>query len=676
MKTKHGTLGLLLLLALAACQGRYDDPVETQNLASQQPIVSEELQAVDSLMWQQPDSALALLLPWFDTCGDAMLASPKDPAGETALETHSMRLYNRHYAHLLLAELLYKNDYAQANREALLDAVAYFDSLVRQAPPTPPLKGGRGDSRHTPQNPTDNLVFLSARAHYINGVGYYEQDSVVEACEEYIRALETMENHFEEADIMGHRARFMAYTYNRLGDMFSEQFMMESAVQCYEGALVYCKIEPTSPQGVSNILFRIGQQYDMDEKKDKAREYYGMALEEMPSSESISYRDLATLKALSDYRVGEGIEQSLNVLRQIVTQADDESERLTRFMAIGDIFYEEGMYDSALFYLEPVYYYSKDRLSQIQAAEFLRVIYDSIGDRENLNQCLRFLAIYKQSDGQNKAMVSRLEDTFNGYRDQKQGKQVESERAKAVKKAMSVIIPIAVSVVFIIVLLLMQRSKRLLKKQQAESDRKLGETEQEYEMELRLWQAEAERTLKDSEKKHKEEMEDVRKTHQKEQETLWRSLRQREKRMEALEKALYMQRDNAEQQRVSFLEESICRKINNSVRSLHVTARDGSRKNVALCDEDAVALREAVLSHYPSFESVLMGKNPKMGKNDMLLCQLYLLGLDERQIAVLQCKSYSAIKKRAKALEKSLGIDEKLSDYLLKNSSFQETPQA
>ena len=662
-----------MLLALAACQGRYDDPVETQNLVSLQPVVSEELQAVDSLMWQRPDSALALLLPWFDTCGDAMLASPKDPAGETALETHSMRLYNRHYAHLLLAELLYKNDYAQANREALLDAVAYFDSLVRQAPPTPPLKGGRGDSRHTPQNPTDNLVFLSARAHYINGVGYYEQDSVVEACEEYIRALETMENHFEEADIMGHRARFMAYTYNRLGDMFSEQFMMESAVQCYEGALVYCKIEPTSPQGVSNILFRIGQQYDMDEKKDKAREYYGMALEEMPSSESISYRDLATLKALSDYRVGEGIEQSLNVLRQIVTQADDESERLTRFMAIGDIFYEEGMYDSALFYLEPVYYYSKDRLSQIQAAEFLRVIYDSIGDRESLNQCLSFLAIYKQSDGQNKALVSRLEDRFNDYQDQKQGKQAEAERDKAVKNAIDIFIPVAAVIVSIVVLLLMLRSKKLLKKQQGDSDRRFGEAEQEHEKELRLWQAEADKTLRDSEKKHEEEMENIRKVHQKEQEILWRSLQQREKQMETMEKVLCLQRDDAEQRRIFFLKESICSKIGNSVRSLHITAREGSRKNVALCDEDAIALRETVLSYYPSFESVLLSKNPKMSKDDLQLCQLYLLGLDERQIAVLQCKSYSAIKKRAKALEESLGIDEKLPDYLLKHSSIQET---
>ena len=101
-------IGLLWLLSMAACHG----PVETQDFASLQPVPSFELQAVDSLMWQRPDSALAMLLPWFDA-------------------VDSNETFDNHYAHLLLAELLYKNDYAQTNRAALLAAVAYFDSLVR-----------------------------------------------------------------------------------------------------------------------------------------------------------------------------------------------------------------------------------------------------------------------------------------------------------------------------------------------------------------------------------------------------------------------------------------------------------------------------------------------------------------------------------------------------------------
>ena len=154
-------------------------------------------------------------------------------------EADSLDVFDGHYFQLLVAELLYKNDYQQSNRRDLRQAVAYFDSLVRKTP---------------------DLVFLTARAHYINGVGYYERDSVVEACTEYLKALETMEERFEEKELVGHKARFMSYTYNRLGDLFSKQFMMEPSIACCKKSLAYCKIEPTSAYAVSNILFRIGKQ--------------------------------------------------------------------------------------------------------------------------------------------------------------------------------------------------------------------------------------------------------------------------------------------------------------------------------------------------------------------------------------------------------------------------------
>ncbi|MBQ6771536.1 MAG: hypothetical protein IJP44_11245 [Bacteroidales bacterium] len=90
---RHFFLGLLSLLALVACV-KGPEPDEGPG-----PTVtpSPALAAIDSLTWRRPDSALALLLPWFDTCRDAMLASPTNKAGGTALETHSMRLWKNSY---------------------------------------------------------------------------------------------------------------------------------------------------------------------------------------------------------------------------------------------------------------------------------------------------------------------------------------------------------------------------------------------------------------------------------------------------------------------------------------------------------------------------------------------------------------------------------------------------
>ena len=169
--------GIVIMLLLAACTSHKNgDAVETRRATSLPTDVSPELSAIDSLMWQRPDSALTCLLPYFDTCcrdvsrnvsGNINDVLAGDVSGNVST-THDC-----HYANLLLAELLYKNDNPQLNRAELLQAVDYYDSLHA--------------CTDVARNVSTN-AFLDARAHYINGVGYYERDSVVEACQEYLKA--------------------------------------------------------------------------------------------------------------------------------------------------------------------------------------------------------------------------------------------------------------------------------------------------------------------------------------------------------------------------------------------------------------------------------------------------------------------------------------------------------
>jgi len=173
-------IGIVVFLVVAACTHPDDTPVETRRATSLPPTtVSPELSAIDSLMWRQPDSALAFLLRYFDTCcRDVSRNVSRIPnvLGDVSGNVSTTTEHDNHYAHLLLSELLYKNDYEQNNRRDLQKAVNYFDSLVCG---TPPSKGGGGIKKDL-SHPT-NLAFLDARSHYINGVGYYENDSVVEA---------------------------------------------------------------------------------------------------------------------------------------------------------------------------------------------------------------------------------------------------------------------------------------------------------------------------------------------------------------------------------------------------------------------------------------------------------------------------------------------------------------
>ena len=112
---------------------------------------------IESAMWIKADSAFAMI--------NEFAASPKYDGLDD---------FNRHYCSLLVSELLYKNDCLQNDRAGLDGIMGYFDSVCRVFPSD------------------DYLVFLDARAHYMKGVGLYETDSVVEACKEYLRALEIM----------------------------------------------------------------------------------------------------------------------------------------------------------------------------------------------------------------------------------------------------------------------------------------------------------------------------------------------------------------------------------------------------------------------------------------------------------------------------------------------------
>ena len=625
---------LLVLLLFPYCGGRESQPSEGKDNNAHAALAE-----IDSLMWRRADSAFVLL--------QEFVVSP---------EAKELDTYDEHYCQVLISELLYKNYKQQSNRNDLLRAVDYFDSIVAADEADRRKADARGASLR------ERNAFLDARAHYIKGAGFYEQGNVVQACSEYLKALEVMEGYFEEKALTSKRAQFMANTYNRMGDLFSEQFMMESAITCYENALVYCKIESTSPIGISNILYRIGKQYDKKNEIENARLYYGRALKNMTVTDNIVYRDIVASKALCDYKMGDVPEQSLDELSIVIKQATTENERLNRYLTIGGIYFSEGIYDSALLYLKPVF--ENDEIGlQSQAASYLRIIYDSIGNREQSNVYSRFLTHQNKSEGENKALVSELEAVFKTYMNQKQKKEAEEARKKSIRETIEIVVFITALFILAILVIAKQKSKQLLKKQQEETDRVLEETEQEHEKELRLWQAVADKTLEETEKKHEKELE----TYQKKQEALQQNLQEKEAHVNVLEKALNQQREEAERRRMAFLKEPICEAILNKAKSKQITTRDVAHElGIALKDEELERLGEAVAKYYDGFDHVLLSQCPNLKHGYLTLCHLHLLGLSESEIAALKNVSYSAIRKQNESLQEKLGVDENISAYVLR----------
>ena len=687
MKKHIHLTGIWLLVALLALMVACD-PKEKVVEPMEKPL--PELATIDSLMWRQPDSAFAVLRQFV-----------------ASSEAESLDAFNGHYIQMLISELLYKKDYEQSNREALLDAVVYFDSLM-------------ANSRSLSQQ--ERNVFLDARVHYINGVGFYEQGDVVQACSEYLNVLEIMKGNFQDQALTGIRAKFMFYTYNRLLELFSAQFMMASAIKCGEEALAYCQKEPSLSKEIPNTYFHIGKQYDKMGKKNNARDYYGRAIEGLSDINSLVYRDAVSMKAFCDYQVGHEVDSSLSLIRKMLAHANNEKERLTRLLVIGGIFTIEQSFDSALYYLKPVFE-NKDVVSfQIQAAEYLLINYNNLGNKEKADECIRFLGDNKKPDGEDKALVSKLEDLFKVYIDQKQEKEAEEAREKSIRKTIEIIVPIAIMIALTIFIVVKLRSKTLLKQQQEEADRKLGETEQEHEKEMRLWQAEADKTLEETKKKyeeelrqlqadteqqleeverkhqqwmaktkerheeelrvqkdqsekeiektkkrHEEELETERLAYQKEQEALRQNLQQREAQVSALEKVLEQQSEVATKRRAAFLDEEICQRILDLLHGKHITSRDTSfQHGIGLKEEDFKLLKDAVERHYKGFDNMLLSRCPSLKQSDLTLCHLHLLGLNEGEIGALKDRTYSAIKKQNENLQEKMGVEESLSAYVLK----------
>ena len=409
-----GYIGIVLMAVMVGCTP--PDPLsEGEGLphtTSPRPsprgegVASLMLENIDSLMWVEADSALKVMMEF---------------AGSEAAD--SLDAFEGHYCQVLISELLYKNYYKQSNRKDLLKAVHYFDSIVG-------MDGadayGKADTRGV--SVQEREAFLAARAHYINGAGYYEHDSLIEACGEYLFALRMMESYFAEGEMVGHKARFMALTYNRLMELFSAQFMQEPAIYCGKQGLIYTRIAPTSPYGVSNVLYRIGKQYDKLKVADSAAYYYDRALEQLPDRNNVVYRDIVSSWALLDYEWHHDALSALDSLKNMVAQAANETERLIRFPAIGNIYIDIGQYDSAKVYLEPVM--EKNAKREIIAAIYLRDIALKEGDTVKANQYALILAEEGATAANNQARASQLNDVFQQHLQWEQEK-AEAERRQA-----------------------------------------------------------------------------------------------------------------------------------------------------------------------------------------------------------------------------------------------------
>ena len=381
--------------------------------------VSPELLQIDNLMWLQPDSATRELSRFWAN-----------------YNINSTDAFNKHYFNLLVSEALFKGGYPQSNRKRLLKAVDYFDT-------------------------TD--YWLSARAHYMNGVGFKAEDSVVEALYEYLHVLDIVDEHIPTPP----HPRFMMLIHCRIGDLFSDQYMQEPAIVCYENALRYNDYGETNPLTRSYLLQDIGFQYDKLQKFDTARYYYNEALRNSPDTNNLNYKKAQFFMAMLDCTSGDDFENGILKAKKLVLQSP-EPYRNWRYVNIGLIYKEVGQNDSALVYLHKVFDNVTKPAEQSYVAEFIHEIYESQGDTLKMTEFAKYLIEKPSNERVSMARVSTLNSMFQDYLTRHQERLQYQSRRRAI---VCVSISAAVVLLVIFVFAKLRNKKKALENQKLQDEK-------------------------------------------------------------------------------------------------------------------------------------------------------------------------------------------------------------
>ena len=336
MPNKRGRFFLIFTMVLLSCS-KLPKPVVEHPL----PFAFDgKLLAIDSLMQHDADSALQMLLSF-------------------RAERGTSSDINANYQALLTSEALYKTYNPQYYRNELQSAMRFFDSLSVQYPYN------------------DDIMMLSARSHYMNGVGYYESDSVVEACKEYLHTLELMDDHFEEKELVGYKAKFMGLTYTRIGEVYYLNGIASAAIVSFKNALFFYKKLPNYK--TANTYKHIGGSFYLNQQNDSALLYYRAAIRIAKDQNKLSVYSATLSESAPIYYDLGYIDSAFIMIKEALMQPINEDARLAQYHTLGYLYYKESLYDSAIIYLEQ----SIKRNSyetQTSSSELLMNCYQALGD--------------------------------------------------------------------------------------------------------------------------------------------------------------------------------------------------------------------------------------------------------------------------------------------------------
>ena len=328
------------------------------------------------------------------------------------------------------------------------------------------------------------LEFLRARAHYYHAVGLTERDDIVGACEHYFIALEIMETESEnlktskyrkgsEQRAMSHeqkfrnahsskleaqspdyeKIRFIALIYTRLGRLFYNENYCDLAILKYKKALKYVLLLGEN-KAVADTYKCLGNSYQLYDMPDSALYYYNKSLE--TNSELPNRLDVE--KCIAQILFDRGEKDSAYVMiKNNLDKIEDYSSKDSYYAVLGDMYYKDMEYDSAIFYLEKSILNHDYYIKHLSSTN-LSAIYDSNGDYDkkvHYDNIISRLSVKKIDES---IENNKLQSVYDNYKERK----YERERIEYIREKRQIIISLSGIVFFVLILalLIMYKSKR------------------------------------------------------------------------------------------------------------------------------------------------------------------------------------------------------------------------
>ena len=479
------------------------------------------------------------------------------------------------------------------------------------------------------------LEFLRARAHYYHAVGLTERDDIVGACEHYFIALEIMEFEtenlktsksekrlkisqffsFSDSQILNNpedyeKIRFLSLIYTRLGELFLSENYCDLAITKYRKALKYVNLLGNNDYKSQMFKF-LGNSYQHTDKHDSALYYYNESLKY--NSGLINRLDVEKCIALILFYEGER-DSAYVILKNNLREIDNGTLKYSYHCTLGDMYYSDRKYDSALYYLET----SLDNDIVTKKVAFttkLSAIYDSLGDYDKRDYYDNFSVKMFLNHANKEVDNKQLQVLYDNYNERKN----EREKSIAKVRTRKLIIAISLGVFVILVsftIFLKYRNKRHIDKLTEKIDDYANENKQLAE-DFQKASSKKDKIIK----QQKKEIEDIK---------------------NELNKKNRVDLD-------AYYDSDICKKI---------TARKDSDFSCLKEDELALLLKSAD-THLNNISTRLYEQFPTLNTNDIYTICLIILNVEKNKFPYLLSRDRKTIYDRFSKIRKLMNIDTK-----------------